>query len=103
MWNTRALDRREWGWIIILPNPMILRIGYRHKANDQARIVWHPMSIDQKLSSSGLTSNFLFYQQQIHIYPILKHKRHHKMNGFFTTQTILELALKKKKKKKKRV
>ena len=57
MWNTRALDRREQGWIGILPNPSILGIGdslgfgYRHKADDQAKIVWHPMSIDQKLSS----------------------------------------------------
>jgi len=60
IWNPRALDRQKRGWIDIEPNPMIhgiddsLRIGYKHKADNQARIVWYPMSIDQKLSSSVL-------------------------------------------------
>ena len=57
MWNPRALDCQKRGWIGIKPNLMIhkigdsLRISYRHKADDQARIIWYLMSIDQKLSS----------------------------------------------------
>ena len=43
---------------------------------------------DPSLQHVGLISNFQVYQQQIHIYPILKDKRHHMMNGFSTTQTI---------------
>ena len=57
MWTPKALDCWEGGWVNILPTPTILgigdslRISYRHKANDQARIIWHPKSIDKKLSS----------------------------------------------------
>ena len=55
MWNPRAVDHRKGGWINIEPNPMIHRIGdslkisYRHKANDQLRIVWYPMLINKKI------------------------------------------------------
>ena len=64
MWNLRALGRQKGGSIGIKPNPMIheisdsMKIGYRHKVDNEAMILWHSMSIDKKLSSST-TPNFV--------------------------------------------
>ena len=53
-WILGVLDCQEGDWIGTLPNSVILgfgdsiRIGYRHEADDQVKIFWYPMLIDQK-------------------------------------------------------